>query len=106
MPGPRGVGIPACTEAEPPPPPPGETATAADGTHPTKMHSYFNCEFAICHLVDGAKQYYRKVFPGDTLPLYLLSPRTLPFCTTSYHSVCITRATLYWVVQFVFHVKL
>ena len=30
-----GVGIPACTEADPP----GETATAADGTHPTGMHS-------------------------------------------------------------------
>ena len=35
-----GVGIPACTEADPPPPP-GETATAADGTHPTGMHSYY-----------------------------------------------------------------
>ena len=32
----RGVGIPACTEADPPL---GETATAADGTHPTEMHS-------------------------------------------------------------------
>ena len=31
-----GVGIPACTEADQPP---GETATAADGTHPTGMHS-------------------------------------------------------------------
>ena len=30
-----GVGIPACTEADPP----GETATAADGMHPTGMHS-------------------------------------------------------------------
>ena len=30
------VGIPACTEADTPP---GETATAADGTHPTGMHS-------------------------------------------------------------------
>ena len=30
-----GVGIPACTEADPP----GDTATAADGTHPTGMHS-------------------------------------------------------------------
>ena len=30
------VGIPACT-----PSPPGETATAADGTHPTGMHSCF-----------------------------------------------------------------
>ena len=28
-------GIPACTEADPP----GEMATAADGTHPTGMHS-------------------------------------------------------------------
>ena len=36
VPGPRRVGIPACTEADPPP---GETATAADGTHPTGMHS-------------------------------------------------------------------
>ena len=34
---PGGVRIPACTEADPPPP--GETATAADGTHPTGMHS-------------------------------------------------------------------
>ena len=33
---PRGAGIPACTEADPPP---GETAAAADGTHPTGMHS-------------------------------------------------------------------
>ena len=31
-----GAGIPACTETEPPP---GEMATAADGTHPTGMHS-------------------------------------------------------------------
>ena len=30
-----GGGIPACTEADPP----AETATAADGTHPTGMHS-------------------------------------------------------------------
>ena len=29
-------GLPACIEADPPP---GETATAADGTHPTGMHS-------------------------------------------------------------------
>ena len=34
-PTPRGGSIPACTEADPPPP----TATAADGTHPTGMHS-------------------------------------------------------------------
>ena len=33
---PGGTGIPACTEADPPPL---ETATAADGTHPTGMHS-------------------------------------------------------------------
>ena len=39
---PRRVGIPACTEADPP----GETATAADGTHPTGMHSCF-CEISI-----------------------------------------------------------
>ena len=32
-----GVGIPACTEADPP----GETAIAADGMHPTGMHSCF-----------------------------------------------------------------
>ena len=31
-----GDGIPACIEAEPPP---GETATAADGTHPHGMRS-------------------------------------------------------------------
>ena len=31
-----GVGIPACTEADPP----GKTATAAEGMHPTGMHSY------------------------------------------------------------------
>ena len=36
VPGWGGVGIPACTEADPPP---GQTATAADGTHPTGMHS-------------------------------------------------------------------
>ena len=35
---PGGGGIPACTEAEPPP---GETATAADGMHPTGMHSCY-----------------------------------------------------------------
>ena len=34
-PGGGGVGIPACTEADPP----GDTATAVDGTHPTGMHS-------------------------------------------------------------------
>ena len=34
-----GVGIPACTEADTLP---GEMATAADGTHPTGMHSCFN----------------------------------------------------------------
>ena len=32
-----GAGIPACTEADPLPP--GETATAADSTHPNGMHS-------------------------------------------------------------------
>ena len=37
----EGVGIPACTEADPSP---GETATAADGTHPTGMHS---CTFVV-----------------------------------------------------------
>ena len=37
VPAPRGCGIPACTEADTPP---GETVTtAADGTHPTGMHS-------------------------------------------------------------------
>ena len=34
-PRPRGVCIPACTEADTPQ----QTATAADGTHPTGMHS-------------------------------------------------------------------
>ena len=38
------VGIPACTEADPP----GETATAADGTHPTGMHS---CLSSVCSWV-------------------------------------------------------
>ena len=38
---PGGGGIPACTEAETPP---GETATAADGTHPTGMHSCFKIQ--------------------------------------------------------------
>ena len=42
---PRGTGIPACTEADPP----GEMATAADGMHPTGMHScclffFFQCQ--------------------------------------------------------------
>ena len=37
---PGGDGIPACTEADPP----GETATAADGTHPTGMHSCYTEE--------------------------------------------------------------
>ena len=36
----RGVGIPACTEADTPL---RETATAADGTHPTGMHSCCQC---------------------------------------------------------------
>ena len=36
---PGGVGIPACTEADPPPE--REKATAADDTHPTGMHSCF-----------------------------------------------------------------
>ena len=44
VPGPRGVGVPACTEADPAP---RETATAADGTHPTGMHSCFEKYFAI-----------------------------------------------------------
>ena len=44
VPGPRGVGVPACTEADPRPQ---ETATAADGTHPTEMHSCFEKYFAI-----------------------------------------------------------
>ena len=38
---PGGAGIPACTEATPLPQ--GETATAADGTHPTGMHSCSVC---------------------------------------------------------------
>ena len=37
-PGPGGVCIPACTEADTPPQ---QTATAADGTHPTGMHSCY-----------------------------------------------------------------
>ena len=37
-PGPAAVCIPACTEADIPP---RQTANAADGTHPTGMHSYF-----------------------------------------------------------------
>ena len=37
------VFFPACTEADPPPP--GETATAADGTHSTGMHSCTCCCF-------------------------------------------------------------
>ena len=37
VPGPGGVGIPAPLRQTPP----GETATAADGTHPTGMHSCF-----------------------------------------------------------------
>ena len=40
---PGGVGIPACTVADPS----GETATAADGTHPTGMHS---CSFFILEI--------------------------------------------------------
>ena len=44
-----GVGIPACTEADPPPP--GETATAADVTHPTGMHSCIYC-FNFKNLMD------------------------------------------------------
>ena len=35
---PGGGGVPACTEADTPP---GETAPAADGRHPTRMHSCF-----------------------------------------------------------------
>ena len=53
VPGPGGVcshggavGIPACTEADPP----GETATTADGTHPTGMHS--------CSKTDEAERFY------------------------------------------------
>ena len=38
-------GIPACTEADPP----GETATAADGTHPTRMHSCSRMRLAVYH---------------------------------------------------------
>ena len=45
---PGGVGIPACTEADHPPPR-GETATAADSTHPTEMHSCFKL---ICIFYD------------------------------------------------------
>ena len=40
-----GVCIPACTGADTPPgrqPPPPRTATAADGTHPTGMHSWLS----------------------------------------------------------------
>ena len=40
-----GVGVPACTEADPPPPQ-RETATAADGTYPTGMLS---CSRVNCH---------------------------------------------------------
>ena len=41
VPGSGGGGIPACTEADPP----GEMATAADGTHPTGMHSCLIIDF-------------------------------------------------------------
>ena len=41
----QGIGIPPCTEADPLPPL-GETATAADGTHPTGMHSCLARYFA------------------------------------------------------------
>ena len=43
----QGGGIPAYTEADPPPLPQGETATAADGTHPTGMHSCFRLFVSI-----------------------------------------------------------
>ena len=41
------AGIPACTKADPP----GETATAADVTHPTGMHSFFIINFDFSHLI-------------------------------------------------------
>ena len=41
-----GDGIPACTEADPPPE---ETATAADGTHPTGMHSCIESKRLYIH---------------------------------------------------------
>ena len=43
VPGPGGGGIPAGTEADPP----GETATAADGIHPTGMHSCLSKEVGV-----------------------------------------------------------
>ena len=41
---PRGC-IPACTEADPPPPQ--QTANAADGTHPTGMHSCLHVLYLV-----------------------------------------------------------
>ena len=41
-----GVGIPACTEADPP----GEMATAAYGSHPTGMHSCFKGLFTLTEI--------------------------------------------------------
>ena len=46
-PGPGGC-IPVCSEADNPLPPPQQTATAVGGTHPTGMHSYFNCLHVWC----------------------------------------------------------
>ena len=40
---PGAVGIPSCTETDPP----GDMATAADGTHPTGMHSCFETVYNI-----------------------------------------------------------
>ena len=74
VPGPGGVGIPACTEADPPR---GETATAVDGTHPTGMHSCWDWDenftkypplvcgswvYRICLLVTRDSQFNTCVF--------------------------------------------
>ena len=74
----RGVGIPACTEADPP----GETATAADGTHPTGLHSclhlcLFQGLFGLSELRDETGFYLlqKQVFDeADTLVKEATSP--------------------------------
>ena len=75
VPGPRGVGIPVCTEADLP----GEMATAADGTHPTGMHS---CSSSLYAYFKTANFYC--IFNMDRLPVHLREPCGHPVNVTEH----------------------
>ena len=71
------------------PPPPGETATAADGTHPTRMHSCFSCGF---RQILYPKQGYHMPHKRRNILLFYRKMILIPllFSGNAFHFSCFT----------------